>query len=288
MQHNTVVSKISTDAWKKNHQHFVFKLSTKLEEEVDDKEKDGGSPDGQHTNGKSKSKRKGDPVGTRVAAAAVGGAVLGALSSGVGLLAGMMVVGMGAAAGGAAAANGGAEYKERIIVLGCENYENAEKWVAMIEAQIQEMSDHVLGFNLTSPRGTKKLVKSRPHPDVRLAELEDWMSATKWKVFDTYEGTRILEPFIPAEDEIPYQEAFFNTAHSTRQMDYDAAPCQRINLCINASVGDTLSAIMNCGDALKAGVVQSMKIIHTIDNATDIIHLKFHPVFLYPTWTGTI
>jgi hypothetical protein len=274
------VSDIVTDDWKGRTQ-YVLRVTTKVEDgeyidERDLKENEKG--------GKKKKIGK-EGTGARVAAAAVGGAVLGALTSGVGLLAGMMVVGMGAAAGGTAALSGNADGDEKSLYLGFDNFDTAEKWRAAIEAVIQDLADDAVG--LLHNRKDVRRLQAPPHPDVRLNEVEEWLTNTRWKVHDTYEGVRILEPYIPEEGDIPYQEAFFHPTETIlTATDYETAPCFRINISVNGTVTDTFSSIINASEALKAGVVQEMKVIHSIDDNTDIIHMKLHPVFLYPTWTA--
>lgn len=281
MANGSSVSDVVTDDWKGRTQ-YVLKVTSKLEDaELEEKDfKDSDKAGRKKKNGK-------EGAGARVAAAAVGGAVLGALTSGVGLLAGMMVVGMGAAAGGTAALGGLSDGEEKAIFLGFDNFDLAEKWRIAIESVIQDLSDEAVGLS-RHRKGVRRL-QAPPHPDVRLSELEEWMTNTRWKVFDTYEGVRILEPYIPEDGDIPYQESFFHSSESTlTDADYETAPCFRVNVSVNGSVTDTFSSIINALEAIKAGVVQEMKVIHSIDDNTDIVHMKLHPVFLYPTWTGIL
>ena len=134
------VSEIRSDVHKKRKQ-FIFKVIWPLEEPEKDESKDGTAPvDGEaptpsgiNTAGpnllkpiksassaapkkKSSGKKRDDGSdnatgsgnknmsSTKIAALAVGGVALGAVTAGVGLLAGLLVVGIGAAAGGGAAA----------------------------------------------------------------------------------------------------------------------------------------------------------------------------------------
>lgn len=275
------MSEISTDDWKGRNQ-FVLKVATKLDEN-DSEDRD--IRDSDKVIKKKKSGKEG--AGARVAAAAVGGAVFGALTSGVGLLAGMMVVGMGAAAGGTAALSGGSDVEEKILYLGFDSFDMAEKWRAAIESVIQDLADDAVG--VTRHRKGVLRLQAPPHPDVRLSELEEWLTNTRWKVFDTYEGIRILEPYIPEDSDVPFQERCFNSSDTTlTSADYDTAPCFRINVSVHGNVTDAFSSIINASEAIKAGVVQEMKVIHAIDDNTDIVHLKLQPVFLYPTWTGKL
>lgn len=304
LQHNTVVTKITTDIGRKKQQ-FVFKLSNKVSDSDDleeaNKEADSANKDNIDTtnnnpakespssNNKSmitKKKKTVNSEGTKVAAVAVGGAVLGALTSGMGLLAGMVVVGMGAAAGSTAVIAGSGDYKEKVLCLACDSYHEAEAWVAAIEGQIQDLSDTVLGLPIGRKRKTPRSAKTNPHPEVRISEVEEWMTATKWRVAEIFEGIRILEPLQLGDDDLPYQESFF-TSNSQKSSDISSSvPCFRINVAVNSTPFDAFSAIMNSSEAIKAGVVESVRIVQNLDNNTDIIHMKLHPLFLYPTWTG--
>jgi hypothetical protein len=292
------VSKISSDVSKKRKQ-FVFKVSCRIEDDGDEGKED---KDGNKENtpldsskdalkgGKSSRKKVGNPdngAGAKVAVATVGGIVVGALTAGVGLLAGMMVVGMGAAAGGGAVAmSNNTEYKEKSICLACDSYHEAEAWVNAIETQIQESADSILGFpTIGRKRLPYRSAKQTPHPDVRIDDVETWITSTRWKVCDIFEGIRILEPIVQSEDDQGYYESFF-TGSLSKNMDVQVSPCLRINVGVNASATDAFSIISNFSNPLKAGIVHSMRVIQNIDNVTDIVHLKLHPQYLYPTWTG--
>ena len=238
---------------------------------------------------KSSSKKKSESsnAGTKVAAATVGGVVVGALTAGVGLLAGMMVVGMGAAAGGGAVAmSNSGEYKEKTISLACDTYNEAETWANAIETQIQESADGMLGLpSLSKQKVPYRSAKQTPQPGVRLDDVEEWIASTRWKVCDIYEGVRILEPVSSAEDDQSYYESFFNGT-TTKNIEPQSSPCLRINLSVTASAADAFSTIINFTNPMKAGIIQNLKVIENVDNNTDVVHLKLHPMYLNPTWTG--
>jgi hypothetical protein len=289
LTHNCQVSKISSDIGKKRKQ-FIFKVSCRIDDEIEDKEeKDATSPVDQPTeagnNAAKSSKKKGEGVGAKVAAAAVGGIVAGALTSGMGLLAGMMVVGMGGAAAGSAVAmsnpNSG---KERAIILACNTYEEAEAWVNAIETQILELGDNVFGISSVPQRRLpNRGNKSAPHPEVRLEEVEDWLHNTKWKACDTYAGLRLFEPVM--EEEPSNYDSLF-TPVQVKQVDIPVPTCLRVNVDISTSPSDAFAAVMLFGTNLKSGIIQSVRIVENLDNQTDIVHVKFNPLFLFPTWTG--
>jgi len=215
---------------------------------------------------------------------AVGGTVLGALTAGVGLLSGMLVVGMGAAgSSGTTLSNG---EKEKCIILGCDTYQEALAWVSAIEYQVQQLAEASLG-RYPSPNMNSNLQSRRqlPHSEVRIDDVEEWITNTRWKVVDTYEGLRMFEPWNANDSDIPHNEMFFHS-NTLRNIDIVNIPCMRVNLSVNASSWDAFSAIMNFSNPLKSGIVHSIRIVENIDNGTDIIHLRLNPVYLQPTWTG--
>eukprot|EP01032_Pedospumella_encystans_P021487 gene21487-24373_t len=295
LQATSTVSSITEDSNKKRKQ-FTFRITWKVddEDEKDDNTAVEGK-DGDKQKGKKKDKKDDKGLsGGKVAAVAVGGVVVGALTAGVGLLAGMMVVGMGAAGGGAAAAMSSGESKERSLVLASDSYHEAQNWRNAIEAQINDMGDQLLGFG--AGHGDAALRRSRNHaavrPEVRLQEVEDWITTSKWKIYDVYEGVRLLQISHPPEATAVTNNG--NTGATVRNNltafvsnnKLEEAPCMRVNIGINASTADTFSAIINFSNSLQTGIIKSMRIVENIDNFTDVIHLKLEPMFLYPSWTA--
>eukprot|EP01031_Cornospumella_fuschlensis_P030035 gene30035-36273_t len=194
------VSAVQVDTKSKKKQ-YVFKLIYKIDEEVEDIKEDtagDGTPDkasmmnkDSKRSGKKDTKKddKGMNPSTKVAAAAMGGVMLGALTSGIGLLAGMMVV--GAAAGGSAMAmTQSTDGKERYVLLAADSPDVAQAWVTELETQIQLLTSHSL------PLPSKKALRlpQAIHPDVRIEEVEDWVLNTRWKVYDVHKGLRLLAP----------------------------------------------------------------------------------------------
>lgn len=294
MQANSTVSSITEDSNKKRKQ-FTFRITWKVEDEDDKDDATEANKDGdsKHKTGKKKDKKEEKGLsGGKVAAVAVGGVVVGALTAGVGLLAGMVVVGMGAAGGGAAMALSSGEGKERSLVLASDSYHEAQNWRNAIESQINDMGDHLLGFG-----GHDALRRNRNHaavrPEVRLQEVEDWITTSKWKIYDVYEGVRLLQISHPDAQTHSQNSSGGATVRNNltafaSNKQPDEAPCMRVNIGINASTADTFSAIINFSNSLQTGIIKSMRIVENIDNFTDVIHVKLEPMFLYPSWTGMV
>ena len=132
--------------------------------------------------------------GGKVAAVAVGGVIIGALTAGIGLLAGMMVVGLGAVAGGSAVALSNYQTeKEKTLVLACDSYQEAERWVNVIEAQTRALANSSVGSNFIPGRINRSSRKHEAPSSVRLEEVEDWVKSSKWRVWTVDQGLRIFE-----------------------------------------------------------------------------------------------
>lgn len=280
---------VQTDSKSKKKQ-FVFKLVYRIEDEADlpkDEQPTGLESPPKNDDSKSllsskdakksakKEGRKDDSrTGGKVAAVAVGGVMVGALTAGIGLLAGMMVVGAGAAAGGSALAmSTAADGKERVVTLACDTQDDAEAWVAALEATIQELAGNVLQQPLT--RSKKGRAVASIHPEVRIDDVEDWIANTRWKVFDVFEGLRLLQP----------------------DSEEQALPCLRTSATVNAAAIDVFSFISNLTNSTNSssssssskagGLIQSVRMVAHIDNNTDILHIKLAPVYLQPvSWTA--
>lgn len=164
-----------------------------------------------------------------------------------------------------------------------------------IEGQIQELGDQVLGLPNTGPGKRERKVRNHAvRPEVRLQEVEDWITTSKWKIYDVYEGVRLLQIAHTNTDASPVPAS--TTAASVKNTTTaftslagakgEGVPCMRVNIGINASTADTFSSIINFSNSLQTGIIRSVRTIESIDNFTDVIHVKLEPMFLYPTWTG--
>lgn len=231
---------------------------------------------------RSKSKNiSGNTSGNKISATTAGGAVVGALTSGVGFLTGMAAVGVSAAATSAAQILDAD--RDLNLVLATFSYHEAESWVNALESVIHDFSDTNIApdtpntsANPAMPKRSNTRRGSVYHnqvirPEVRLSEVEEWITTSKWKVYDVFEGLRLLEVVHHGEASVA------STSESY---------CMRVDIPVNASAADTFSGIINFSNTLLTGIVKSIRIVEVIDNFTDIIHLKLEPVYIYPTWTG--
>ena len=374
LQEACKVSDIRSDVNKKRKQ-FVFSITWPAEHDTDEKDeasnqKDAAGADGadsppkhsqqlkekkrflsrskgktDDTNG-SKKNDNGQLSGRKVAALTVGGVAVGALTAGIGLIAGMMVVGMGAAGGGGALAlsrMGGDKDKE--VFLACESYHDAEMWVQAIEAQLRSLGDNVLGMTYV-PSHIPSHVGSRRHappPEVRIDEgnsgciptthlmthsmtytlrhthssthtlcyilVEEWISSSRWRVWSVRDGIRLFEQtfdegiggsssgfssgaggftsaFLGLGNPHHGSSSSSSASGSSGSTDLSSPPCLRINIPVNGSALDVFMAVMNLPPACRTGAVKSIRVVESINNYTDVVHIVLDSAYTFPTWTA--
>lgn len=61
-----------------------------------------------------------------------------------------------------------------------------------------------------------------------------------------------------------------------------------MNLSINGSANEVYSLLMEMPQSCRSGVMKSVRVLSTIENHTDVIHLTLEQLYLHPTWTGNI
>ena len=232
------------------------------------------------------------------------------MSSGVGYLTGI----------GVHAANGAAHFLDaddgKSLLLGSVSFHEAEQWVNAIENVISDLKEavaeiptanllnyshthsnvggHSIATTAISTAGvydkSKQIRRNTSYqthvvrPEVRITEVEEWIMTSKWKVFDVYEGLRLLHIYQPGEIGISSSSSL---SSSTQGGVVDTS-CMRVDISVNASAAETFTMIHNFTDTLQTGIIKSLRVVETIDNFTDIIHLKLEPIYLHPTWTGTV
>jgi len=220
--------------------------------------------------GKSKSKRIQNSH-SKVAASAVGGVAVGSVTGGMGLFASLMFLGLGSTtttntSSSSNSYNGTNNHEpEKTIVLSCDTLYDAQKWINVLEKQIKDLNDIILPNNIHTNLSISS-TRNAPPPEIRLDDVEEWIKSSKWKVIEVFDGLRI------------FQQS--NTIDSLDNV------CLRVNVGINGSVNDVSSAIMSLPPACRTGILKSLRVVETIDNCTDIIHLMLEPVYIFPTWTA--
>lgn len=190
----------------------------------------------------------------------------GALTSGIGLLAGMAYLG----------STNNLEFSQSVgekdisVVLACDTHTEAEMWTHAIGDQL-----HILqGVPIPNGGGGYKHVS----PTVRLSEVEEWVKISKWKVFSVADGIRVFENV--------REDAGGGGSSSSSEASKLRPPCLRVNIGVNGSVADVFMAVMNLPASCRTGCIRSIRVVDTIDNCRDIVHIMLEPIFVYPTWTA--
>lgn len=256
----------------------------------------------------SSSASKSSAISSRnFAALAVSGVAIGAVTAGVGLLAGLVIIGIGAAAGGGAAALT-TENKEYHLQLACDTYHEAEAWVFAIENQIQALGG-AAGHGSKSLLGLRKgggmqydsngaRMYHAPPPEIRLQEVEDWVKSSRWRVSEVWECLRIME-LQPGQgdgfgddenDNVSVDSASLASSssaeHRSNQASNTGLPCMRTTMTMNGTASHTFHTIIDMPQNCRTGCIKSLRVVETINYNSDIIHLVLHPVYVWPTWTS--
>ena len=214
-------------------------------------------------------------TGFRVAALALGGVIVGSLTAGVGLLAGLVVVGVGAAAGGSAVALAQLQpppRKPEVLSLAVENVEEAKAWVQAIKSQIEDLILHHNGSEASIPK---------PPSAVDILEIENWITSTKWRVDSFIDGLRIYN--LASDETSRFKGSFISTWLTPT---FPPLPCKRVCVPMNASPIQVYECIREFPASCCTGVIKSLRIVEVVDRFTDVIHLTLNEVYLAPTWTG--
>jgi hypothetical protein len=112
---------------------------------------------------------------------------------------------------------------------------------------------------------------------VRIEEVEEWVNSSKWKVWSIRDGVRIFEQFVSDD-----RAALGETPSSGSNL----PPCLRVSMGVNGSVLDVSNAILNLPPACRTGAIKSLRVVETLNNNTEVVHIVLEPIFIYPTWTA--
>jgi len=230
----------------------------------------------QHEGSEKKKKKKptlSKKSAAGIAALAVSGVIVGAATAGIGLAAGIVVLGLSAAAGGGVAAYGashGASGSKSgmVIVLGFETQDEATRWKKALEQQIhlREEVARVIGDS-SIDNGAPIRSTGGPAPQTRLIGVEIWKSIDFWVSTETVQGLRIYDPH-------PDQASILQ------------CPVKRAEVCIPCNSFEAFMCLMASPHSTLCGVVESMRLVHTFNDHSDVIHLCLRRQFLFPTWTA--
>ena len=121
-------------------------------------------------------------MSVKVAAVAVGGVVVGALTAGIGLVPYITVVGITAVAGGGAVALQYRKPTDSRLILSCETFEEATSWKLWIEKQVEELE-----------RECQPMLPASVNPEIIAGIVGMNVSTGDWRKVGHLEGMRILE-----------------------------------------------------------------------------------------------
>ena len=173
-------------------------------------------------------------------------------------------------------------------MFACEKYNDAERWVSSLLEQITQISRLHGEDKVTSGRADNShlSLSYAPPPDVRLSEVEEWVKAAGWRVFDIQHGVRVYEL---EGDKKPIDPVYhFITTLLSPSPPRFIPPCLRVSIPLNNSPLDVFGVITSYPAECRTGVIRSFRVVESIDNSTDVVHLVLNPIFIYPTWTGML
>ena len=250
---------------------------------------------------------------------ATGAAVtVGVLTAGVGLLAGLVFIGASAAAGGTGVAAGAGYQRTKRrrgeVTLASACYETARKWKAALDACLvsesvkestwgqlfvmegRNASTALVPTEITPVRSQGGAISPRQdrqflHNTPKVAENKNFNPSAQWLPIEggwtaflgiSAQGLRICRA---ERDPTRYAKLAFEghmCAPLKTQLVLNATPLLAFMCLMSLSRVDLRS---NEPFVPGSGQRTSFRVLKTIDNNMDIIHVVYRPLFLFPSWT---
>lgn len=255
-------------------------------------------------------------VGTKVTAAVGAVVSVGVITAGLGLLAGLVFLGAGAAAGGGTVVAGAGlrfrKKKQGEMVIGTSNYELARRWKVALDACLaSETVRHTTWGHMFTMEGRNTASAVLPTSEGlatalsresleeragfgRVDESQHFVDpATRWHPMEggwaTLLGTGAHGLRIFRED----RQSCKSGRYTRLSVKGQPSPPLKGQVVLNATPLDSFMCFMSL-PRLQAtmplvpnsGQRASFRVVEYIDEHMDIIHLVFHPLFLFPTWTA--
>lgn len=229
--------------------------------------------------------------------------------------------GSGAAVYGAASSSshGGLKTKQVALVLALDSKESAEEWRTTIEARIRmsqrfpqlrwmsmvgldRRKPHSLSMGTTSSRSSSCKQRSVPCITKRLENVDRWTRVTRWRPWGVDNGIRVYEL-----DHVTIQTGVVQrwpTSVSTAASEGGCSiysengirtwgratkaplPCRKVQVTVRGTPLETFIALISVPYRILNGVVESVRNLERLDDQSDVIHLTFKPLFLWPTRTA--
>ncbi|KAL7581307.1 hypothetical protein ACA910_006072 [Epithemia clementina (nom. ined.)] len=263
--------------------------------------------------------------GAKYAAAAGAFVGVAVVTVGIGLVAGLVAMSVGAAAGASGTATGAVWKKKRdgVIVIGTPDYDRMRRWKTCLDASL---ASHIIqktkwgqlfagdGSNkrrmLIFPKNSDynkfSGLGDLPSPDATVggrdtagAMFSERTATAKWRPLEggwaSFLGTGPQGLRILREEQPPADHRRF-----LRNLSIDGQPCpaMKSHLVLNATPLDAFLCVMSQGQlppesgirtsslTPNSGQRSSFRIIESIDDNTDVIHMVCNPLYLFPSWTS--
>jgi len=260
--------------------------------------------------------------GAKVAAAASAFAGVAVLTAGVGLVAGLAFLGVGAAAGASSSASVlGYPLRGRRseIVIATASYEDAKLWKETIDAHLEyENLKETTWGRILFAEGHGNVFLARELGSKSSADLDDrkmnggekaflFEPTTQWRPLEgwaisllgtSHQGLRIFR-----EEKSPSHPSFHDgvtqrpVQRILTNLSVDGGTCSpmKAHVVLNTSPLDAFMCIMSYARMMPNGAdtsfcprseqATSFRIVESLDDHMDIIHLVFRPIYLFPSWT---
>jgi len=258
--------------------------------------------------------------GTAVAVGASAAAGVAVLTAGAGLVAGLAVVGIGAAAGAGSSASSVLGFHNRgkrsEIVIATASYEKAKEWKETIDARLEyeNLKETTWGRILFS-EGQSNNAFLAQHPSSDRGFVDDqrikekpflFEPSTQWRPLDGLtasmlgtgnQGLRIFREerrgSVCFSQNRPVKQ--FLTTLSIDNDEGGMCPPMKSQVVLNTSPLDAFMCIMSYARMAHKSADQvysplselssSFRVLGSINDHMDIIHLVFRPLYLFPSWT---
>lgn len=259
--------------------------------------------------------------GTKVAVAASAAAGVAILTAGVGLVAGLAFVGIGAAAG---ATGGGASVlgipmkrgNRSEIVIATASYEEAKVWKSTLDAHLEyeNLKETTWGRILFSEGQANNaylshdLVASDAVNESKGAGGEKtflFEPSTQWRPLDGWavsllgtgnQGLRVYreeKSASPTGMDINFRNRPVKRILTTLSVDGGTCSPMKAHVVLHTSPLDAFMCIMsyavttgtNTSFGPRSEQSTSFRVIESIDDHMDVVHLVFRPIYLFPSWT---
>jgi hypothetical protein len=242
-------------------------------------------------------------LGAKVAAVAVGGVVVGALTAGIGLIPYITVVGITAVAGGGAVAWQWRRPLDSRLIMACDTMQEAIEWKQAIETQISRIEDNLKPSlpSMVNPRvistildrgalgGTWRRVSVceqmsicehvLPHVYYNPMDLKP-VSSMKNNLFSS-SFERMFQSYARYDETSPYTAAMLhdlvsesdthNTDTATALASAKATRCRRAQLAVGCTPINVFLSLMNGQHWPKSG---SAKVVKEIDDHADVVGIE--------------